>query len=75
MVADGKQHLLSLSPDVSMTPGDIGIVSFTDINFDDVPDLAISASFGVGEPVPRLLDIRSEKRKVPFPRRLSAPQR
>lgn len=47
VVTDDKQHVLSLSPDVSMTPGDIGIVSFADINFDDVPDLAISTSFGV----------------------------
>lgn len=47
VVADDKQHVLSLSPDVSMTTGDIGIVSFADINFDNVPDLAISTSFGV----------------------------
>lgn len=30
-----------------MNTGDIGIVSFADINFDNVPDIAISTSFGV----------------------------
>lgn len=45
--SQGRQHTLSMSPDVSMMLGDIGIVSFADINFDDIPDIAISTSFGV----------------------------
>ena len=44
---DGKQHTLVISPDVSMIKGDIGIISFADINFDGIPDIAVSTSFGV----------------------------
>jgi len=44
---DGKQHTITISPDVSMIKGDIGIISFADINFDSIPDVAVSTSFGV----------------------------
>lgn len=43
----GKQQALSISPDVSMIKGDIGIISFADINFDSMPDIAVSTSFGL----------------------------
>ena len=44
---DGKHHVLDISPDVSMIKGDIGTISFADINFDNIPDIAVSTSFGV----------------------------
>lgn len=44
---DGKRQTLVVSPDVTMTAGDIGVVSFADINFDNLPDIAISTSFGI----------------------------
>ena len=44
---DGKKYTHNLSPDTSMTDSDTGIVIFEDINFDGMPDLAISTSFGV----------------------------
>lgn len=44
---DGKKQILDISPDVSMMDGATGIVQFDDINFDGMPDLAISTSFGV----------------------------
>lgn len=47
VTSQGKQQVLSMSPDVSMMAGDIGIASFVDINFDNVPDIAISTSFGM----------------------------
>jgi len=47
VVFDGKHHALSISPDISMIAGDIGIISFADINFDNIPDIAVSTSFGV----------------------------
>jgi hypothetical protein len=47
VVFDGKPHALRLSPDVSMMAGSIGIVSFADINFDNIPDIAVSTSFGI----------------------------
>lgn len=40
------QQVLTISPDTSMLEGDIGYISFADINFDGVPDLAITTSFG-----------------------------
>ena len=43
----GKRQTLAVSPDVAMTDGDIGVVSFADINFDNLPDVAISTSLGV----------------------------
>lgn len=47
VIFDGKPHTLSISPDVTMIKGDIGIVNFADINFDKIPDIAVSTSFGV----------------------------
>lgn len=44
---DGKKATHNLSPDTSMIDGDTGIVIFDDINFDGVPDLAVSTNFGV----------------------------
>ena len=43
----GKQQRLELSPDTSMLDDDKGVVLFDDINFDGIPDLAISTSFGL----------------------------
>ncbi|PKM46526.1 MAG: hypothetical protein CVV05_02290 [Gammaproteobacteria bacterium HGW-Gammaproteobacteria-1] len=43
----GKQQLLEISPDTSMLDGDKGVVLFDDINFDGIPDVAISTSFGL----------------------------
>ena len=40
-----EQELL-VSPDTSILEGDLGYISFADINFDKVPDLAITTSFG-----------------------------
>jgi hypothetical protein len=45
--ADGKKTTHNLSPETSMIDGDTGIVMFDDINFDGIPDLAVSTSFGV----------------------------
>lgn len=43
----GKQHSLSITPDTTMLSGDKGVISFEDINYDSVPDIAVSTSFGV----------------------------
>jgi hypothetical protein len=43
---NGKEQILQLTEDTSMIDGSIGIVTFDDINFDGVPDLGISTSFG-----------------------------
>jgi hypothetical protein len=43
----GKQQLLDISDDTSMLEGDKGIILFEDINFDGIPDLAVSTSFGL----------------------------
>jgi len=40
------EQILPVSPDTSLLDGDIGYISFADINFDKVPDLAITTSFG-----------------------------
>ncbi len=37
---------LSITPETSILDGDIGFISFADINFDSIPDLAITTSFG-----------------------------
>ena len=47
VVYNGRSHVLPLSPEVSMVAGNVGVVSFADINFDNVPDLAVSTSFGI----------------------------
>ena len=44
---NGKRHTLTVSPDTTMMQGNIGIISFADINFDGIPDIAVSTSFGL----------------------------
>ncbi|MBI3562935.1 MAG: hypothetical protein HY080_14590 [Gammaproteobacteria bacterium] len=44
---DGMPQKLILSPDVRMFARNIGTILFADINFDGMPDLAISTSFGL----------------------------
>lgn len=41
-----KTQTLLVTENTSLLTGDIGYISFADINFDDVPDLAITTSFG-----------------------------
>ncbi|WP_049631415.1 hypothetical protein [Cellvibrio sp. pealriver] len=41
-----NSQILTVIENTSLFEGDIGYVSFADINFDDVPDLAITTSFG-----------------------------
>lgn len=43
----GTQQLLGISADTSMLEGDKGVVLFEDINFDGIPDIAVSTSFGL----------------------------
>jgi hypothetical protein len=43
---NGIQQILKTSPDTTLFDGDIGHISFSDINFDGIPDLAITTSFG-----------------------------
>lgn len=40
------QQALSVSPDTSILNGDNGYISFADINFDKIPDVALTTSFG-----------------------------
>ena len=40
------QQTFAVSPDTTLLDGDIGYISFADINFDKIPDLAITTSFG-----------------------------
>ncbi len=42
-----KQQLLDISADTSMLDGDKGVVLLEDINFDGIPDIAVSTSFGL----------------------------
>ncbi len=41
-----NSQTLTVIENTSLLEGDIGYISFSDINFDDVPDLAITTSFG-----------------------------
>jgi len=43
----GEKHRLTISDDVSMLKGDRGYISFEDINFDGVADIALTTSFGL----------------------------
>lgn len=43
---NGNQQTLTVSKDTNILAGDIGYISFADINFDKIPDLAITTSFG-----------------------------
>jgi hypothetical protein len=40
------EQVLPVSADTSILDGDLGYISFADINFDKVPDLAVTTSFG-----------------------------
>lgn len=42
-----KKFALNVSPDTTLIDGEIGVISFADINFDNTADLAITTSFGV----------------------------
>lgn len=42
-----RTQILEISPDTTMIEGDRGRVVFEDINFDDIPDLGVTTSFGV----------------------------
>lgn len=42
-----KKSTLLISKDASILQGDKGFISFIDINFDSVPDIAITTSFGL----------------------------
>ena len=44
---NGKTFSLSISKDTSILDGDKGFISFADINFDSIPDIAITTSFGL----------------------------
>lgn len=46
VTTDKKEHTLSITPDTAILDGDTGYISFTDINFDGISDLAITTSFG-----------------------------
>lgn len=43
----GKKYWLKIVPDTLLTQGDKGIISFDDINFDGVADIAVSTSFSI----------------------------
>lgn len=43
---NNKMQSLIISPNTTIIDGDIGYLVFTDINFDNTPDLAITTSFG-----------------------------
>ncbi len=48
VIHKSKRHLLNISIDTRMLDGDKGIISFEDINFDGIADIAVSTSFGSG---------------------------
>jgi len=43
----GNKHLLKITEDTSILKGDKGYISFLDINFDAIPDIAVTTSFGL----------------------------
>jgi len=47
VINNGKRHSLQIMSETSMLDGDRGYISFSDINFDGVPDIAITTSFGL----------------------------
>jgi len=42
-----NKHLLNITEDTVILKGDKGYVSFLDINFDAIPDISITTSFGL----------------------------
>lgn len=47
VVFKSNKYRLNIIPDTSILDGDRGYISFTDINFDGTPDIAITTSFGL----------------------------
>ena len=47
IVNQGNSYTLNISEDTSMLEGDRGYISFADINFDAIPYVAITTSFGL----------------------------
>ena len=45
--SNSTNQTLEISPDTSLIEGDKGYISLSDINFDEIPDIAITTSFGV----------------------------
>lgn len=43
----GKMFSMNISKDTSILDGDKGYISFADINFDSIPDISITTSFGL----------------------------
>ena len=43
----GEKFSMNISKDTSILDGDKGYISFADINFDSVPDISITTSFGL----------------------------
>jgi hypothetical protein len=43
----GKRYTLSITSDTILLEGDRGFLSFEDINFDGIPDIAVTTSFGL----------------------------
>ncbi|NOX42629.1 MAG: hypothetical protein GXP19_02705 [Gammaproteobacteria bacterium] len=41
------RHTLKIMPDTTFIEGDKGYISFEDINFDGIPDIAVTTSFGL----------------------------
>lgn len=46
-IVNEKSFTLPITQNTSIQKGHIGLISFSDINFDTIPDLAISTSFGI----------------------------
>ena len=47
IVNQDNKYTLNITKDTSILKGDRGYISFADINFDAVPDIAITTSFGL----------------------------
>lgn len=47
IVNQEKIYTLEIAEDTTMREGDRGYISFSDINFDTVPDIAMTTSFGL----------------------------
>ncbi|MFK5913244.1 MAG: hypothetical protein QM484_02640 [Woeseiaceae bacterium] len=47
ILKQGNKYTLNISKNTSILEGDKGYISFADINFDNVPDVAITTSFGL----------------------------
>ena len=47
VIESGNKFVLNIVKDTTIIDGDKGYISFKDINFDNVPDLAITTSFGL----------------------------